>query len=170
MEFKLEDTIETLKEQYGERVLGQKHGTEVVCIPKKGRKDILRHLVNTAKEFKQEKDYFKKGTVQYVIFKACFPDAMTKHWSKDSLRGAHSVVVRELNEVLAEIFPEVTYPADPSEPTGPVSTGPASIKEWNPSKQGRIAPEVDRSITKDVIKPSGAEDAEAAALLGGDDE
>lgn len=170
MDFNLEETIATLADVYGEKRIGVVHHTEVVAIPKERRKEILRHLVNTAKEKGQDSSYFKKGTVQTVIIKACFPDALTRHWNKEKREGAYSVTIRELKEILAEIWPEEYFPASPPERMEECNLPPPNTKEWNPSKQGRIGKELDRSVVKDMPRPSTAEDAEAAELLGGNDE
>lgn len=156
MDFDLEDTIRTLTNDHGEKRTSRKHGTEFMAIPKDKRKDILRHLVNTAKVLGQDKTYFKKITVRTVIAKAVFPDALTDFWDNKKKNSAYHSVYRELDEVLAEIWPSVTITAEATK----------KIEEWNPAKHGRLGKPINRDALKDAPKFASTQDDEAAEILG----
>lgn len=162
MDFDLDDTIRTLANEYGEKRISRKHGTEYMAIPKERRKDILRHLVNTAKIMGAEKEFFKLGTKRTTIAKAIFPDALTDGpgWDNKKKNGAYNTVLRELDEVVAELWPSNTYKAEATK----------KIEEWNPAKHGRLGKPFDESRLRDLPEPHSKQDEEAAAILGFKDE
>ena len=155
MEFDLEDTIRTLASEYGEKRFSRKHGTEYIAIPKDRRKDILRHLANTAKNLGQDKDFFKKGTVRTTIAQSVFPEALTEFWDNKKTHKSYAAVHRELDEVLAEIWPNKTFATEATK----------KIEEWNPAKHGRLGRPFDESST-DNLPAASALDDEAADILG----
>lgn len=156
MSFDLEDTLRTLANEHGEKRTSRKHGTEFIAIPKDKRKDILRHLVNTAKQLGQEKDFFKKGTVRTIIAKAVFPDALTDYWDNKKKHNAYNSVLGELDFVLVEVWRSTTFPA----------TATPKIEEWNPAKHGRLGKPFEESTLKNTPKFASTQDDEAAELLG----
>jgi len=156
VDFDLEDTIRTLTNEHGEKRTSRKHGTEFMAIPKDKRKDILRHLVNTAKELGQKKDFFKKGTVRTIISKSVFPDALTEYWDNKKIHKSYAVVLRELDEVLCEVWSSPTF----------LATATKKSEEWNPAKQGRLGKPFEESTLKDTPKFASTQDDEAAELLG----
>lgn len=156
MDFDLDDTIRTLTNEHGEKRHSRAHGTEFMAIPKERRKDILRHLVNTAKNLKEEKEFFKKPTVREKICKSVFPEALTDKWDKKKTSAAYGVVQRELDEVLSEVWPSKTFLAEETK----------KMEEWNPAKHGRLGKPFDESALEQLPMPVSNQDEEANELLG----
>jgi len=161
------DTITSWMNEYGDRRISKKYGSEYIVIPISRRKELFRHLVKTIKDQGKEKDYFR-ATIMDTIVKACFPPEDVSFDRKKRNAGI-STATRELQFVLAEVYKQKLSVAEQPEyvPTKDY------IPDYNPAKGKPIARELDRSLFDEAPKPNTTVDTEAADILGfgdGDEE
>jgi hypothetical protein len=102
----LKRLLYALNDKYGETHTSRIHRTEYVAINKTKRKEVIWYLINTLKNRGKEQAYFESGTFQSDLSDFFFPDGSVEGFSKAKREGARSVVLRELNEVLARVFKE----------------------------------------------------------------
>lgn len=95
-----------LNNEYGNTEYSRVHKTEYIAIHKTKRKTAIWCLVHVLKNKGRDQAYFESGTFQKDLADFFFPDGSTEGFTKAKREGARSVVIRELNEVLAAVFKE----------------------------------------------------------------
>jgi hypothetical protein len=155
----VQEILDTLVKEFGEKRVSKKHGTEYFCIPKTQRKNIVRHLVKTLKEEGKDKSYFAQNELKKFIIEASFHPAATKHWNSEMRDGARNTVLRELREIVVEFWPSNFEKAVEV-------LSPNATEQYNPAIHGRLGKPIDTSIANDEPVPEVIIDEEAARLLG----
>lgn len=102
----LKRLLYALNDKYGETHTSRTHKTEYVAIHKTKRKEVIWYLVNTLKSRGRDQDYFETSSFQTDLTNFFFPDGSTEGLTRQKREGARVVVLRELNEVLAKVWPE----------------------------------------------------------------
>lgn len=136
MSAELKNILNTLAEKHGEVRISPKHGTEYVRIEKTKRIDFLGYLASTMKERGKDRTFFDSTSIQETIAKFLIPEGVTRLWTRNKTREAHSVVIRELERVVARVWPDdisdeaPTYAAPvTTDPQRPVSSPHAPLRE-----------------------------------------
>ena len=132
----LKRLLYALNDKFGETQHSRIHRTEYISIHKSKRKGAIWCLVKTLIKRGKEQNYFETNSFQNDIMNFFFPDLSTEGLSKAKRDGARSVVLRELNEVLASIFKEEdlcdeipSFPAPaPSRPVEIVTQEPLKLR------------------------------------------
>jgi len=159
MSAELKNTLNTLAEKHGEVRISPKHGTEYVRIDKTKRIEFLGYLANTMKERGKDRTFFEADSVQDTIAKFLIPEGVTRLWTRNKTREAHSVVIRELERVIARVWPDDISNEAPTY-SAPVVTEP---------RQAVKVPTLCEDVTETPYKKSEVQiDEDFAKLLGVD--
>ncbi|MCX9024588.1 MAG: hypothetical protein OIN85_00665 [Candidatus Methanoperedens sp.] len=147
------NAIDDWLNRWGEDRTSKKYGSPYKAIPIPRRRELLGYLVeDLVKTYSFTKESFRMGSVVETIVKACFPPEEICQDAKKRKNGL-ATVRKELTTAVFDYFNE----------------GVKKLEEYNPSKHGRLAEEMDRSIPK-VELPTTGVDKEASEILGFDDE
>ena len=160
---KLEDLLDTLKQDFGKRGVS-KFGTEYFSVPFSRRKDVMRHAITTCKLEGKDKEFFRNDSVKRIILETFFPEHAIENWTSSKRKNAKNVTLRELADAVIEEWKSDYTVA------GEATTSATAYEEFDPSRDGRLGKELDRSIFKDVPKSQDTIDKEASDLLGFNDE
>lgn len=160
---KLEDLLDTLKQDYGKRCLS-KFGTEYFSVPFSRRKDVMRHVINTVKLEGKDKEFFRSESVKRLILDTFFPEHAIEKMVASKRKNARNVTLAELRDAVIEAWKSDYTPA------GEAIAGPSAYEEFDPARDGRLGKEIDRNVFKDLPKPQDTIDKEASDLLGFKDE